>query len=124
MKHAILATGLLLIFFFSCTPSDKDFNTKKIPKGIIPPDTMVIIITDLQLAEATLRELKRQGKETAENEIELIGQVFAKNQTPRKRYQESLAFYQQHLELYEKIYDQVIERLSVLQTKIVNGPEK
>jgi len=113
-----LALLLLLPLFFSCSPK-QELSDKKVPENIIQPDSMVAILVDIQLAEAVLRDLKRVGQYEDNKATTSFEKVFIKHNTTKEEYEESIAYYEQNLEIYEKIYESVITRLSQIQTETI-----
>ncbi|MCK9271747.1 MAG: DUF4296 domain-containing protein [Bacteroidales bacterium] len=101
-----LATG--------CSPADEK-KSVRVPDHIISPDSMVSLITDLQITEATLREYKRLGQEDDTRSKAFMAEVFAKHQVTPQHYDSSTAWYEQHLELYQQIYTDVVTRISQMQ---------
>lgn len=117
MKKSLLLWGLFIIFGFSCTPN-KDISETEIPTNIIPPDSMTIIISDIQATEAILREYKRIGQDNELRSAKFLDQTFKKHGISPGRFDESVAFYENHLELYHKIYTDVVSRLTQEQTEL------
>lgn len=101
-----LATG--------CSPVGEK-KSVRVPDHIISPDSMVSLITDLQITEATLREYKRLGQEDDTRNKAFMAEVFAKHQVTPQHYDSSTAWYEQHLELYQQIYTDVVTRISQMQ---------
>jgi len=102
---------------FSCTPN-KDISQAEIPPNIIPPDSMTIIVSDIQATEAILREYKRIGQDNELRSAKFLDQTFKKHRISPERFDESVAFYENHLELYHKIYTDVVSRLTQEQTEL------
>lgn len=117
--------GLLILIgiIISCTPK-KEITDAEIPKGIIPPDSMTAIITDMQYTEAILREYKRRGQHSEERAAAFYDQTFEKHGVTPERYKKSVAFYEQHLDTYSKIYTDVVSRLSELEAEVGNSSEQ
>jgi hypothetical protein len=118
LKNACLAFALLLMLTsVSCAPK-QEISDKKVPHGIILPDTMAAIITDLQIAEASLRQQKMDGKATDSIAKQAFETIFVKYKISREDLEKSTAYYQDNLETYEAIYSSVITRLTQIQTEI------
>jgi len=116
MNRNFLVLLILLPLFFSCSPK-QGISEKKVPVNIIQPDSMVSVIVDMQLTEAVFRELKRIGQYEEKNAKVSFEAVFIKHNISKEKYEESVAYYEQNLETYEKIYENVITRLSQIQTE-------
>jgi hypothetical protein len=121
MSRFILLLFISNILLFSCAPNE-DISEEKVPANIIHPDSMVGLIVDMQLTEAVLREFRMTGKFDDSLAIVTFEKVFAKHNTTKFKFEESISFYQQNLNLYEKIYERVITKLSQLQSE-VSSPE-
>jgi 4-hydroxyphenylpyruvate dioxygenase-like putative hemolysin len=119
-KYNWIALSVLVMTFVAlamgCSPTDEK-KSAKVPHYILPPDTMVSLIADLQIAEATLREYRRLGQEDTLRNRAFMTEVFAKHQVTPQHYDSSTAWYEQHLELYQQIYTDVVTRLSLLQAE-------
>jgi len=111
----------LFMFFLSCSPA-KDYGDNSVPPEIIQPDSMVIILTEVHIAEAILREVKADSKNKEKKAEVYFAEIFEKHKVTRDQYEKSIEFYQQHLEIYKEIYEEVITLLSQKQTE--NNPEQ
>jgi hypothetical protein len=108
---------LALTVTFSCAPR-KEVTETDIPPGIIPPDSMVIVIAEMQYTEAILREYKRRGQYDEDRVVAFYDQTFdSLNITPEK-YKRSLAFYEKNQETYYEIYKDVVSTLTKMQVEV------
>jgi hypothetical protein len=121
MKRLFLLIFVPILLLFSCAPKE-DLSSEKVPVNIIQPDSMVDVIVDMQLTEAVMREHRLTGKFEDSLAIVSFEKVFVKHNINKEKFEESLSFYKQNLRLYEKIYENVITRLSQLQSE-VSAPE-
>jgi hypothetical protein len=121
MKRLFLLIFVPILLLFSCAPKE-DLSSEKVPVNIIQPDSMVDVIVDMQLTEAVMREHRLTGKFEDSLAIVSFEKVFIKHNINKEKFEESLSFYKQNLRLYEKIYENVITRLSQLQSE-VSAPE-
>lgn len=117
MLKTLLASIFTLLLIFSCAP-EQELSDEKIPETIIQPDSMVSIIVDMQLAESVLREYRRIGKYEDSLAIVTFEKVFIRHNINKEKYEESITFYKQNLNTYEKIYEKVITRLSQIQSEV------
>ncbi len=111
----------LVIFFslalvFSCAPGEKK-SAVNIPKNIISPDSMVLILTDMQVTEAILREYQRTGREDEDRNEKYYSQIFEQYDLSPERYQQSLNFYEKNPELYYEIYVDIVSLLTKMQAE-------
>lgn len=120
MRKISIGLILLILVIFSCSPK-KDVSETNIPEGIIPPDSMTIVITEMQVTEAILREFKRRGQQVDDRSVVFYNQTFEKLGITPERYKRSLAFYEEHHEAYYEIYMDVISRLSEMQAEITSS---
>jgi hypothetical protein len=97
----------LLLLLFACNSSTEEV---KVPSAIISQDSMAVLLTDVHLLEAAidLNLISTAGKQQPDK---YYG-IFKVHNISRQHYDSSLAFYSEHPELLNKIYDVVIERLS------------
>ncbi|MFP4469424.1 MAG: DUF4296 domain-containing protein [Bacteroidales bacterium] len=116
----LAVTGIFLLMTFSCSPPKSKFD-QKVPAHVITPDSMVLIISELQYAESLLRELKRVGRESQDRNMAMISRVFDSLGVSAGRYEQSLDYYEQHLTIYQEIYGEVIARLTQKQTEILDA---
>jgi len=107
----------LILILSSCAPKE-DLSTKKIPSGIIQPDTLAAMLADLQITEAALRQLKRDGQVSDSISGLAFEKVFLKHKSSREMLEKSITYYEQNLEIYEEIYGEVITRLTRIQTEL------
>ena len=116
----ILLLVMAWILFFGCSPK-KEVSELDIPAHIIPPDSMTLIIADLQYTEAILREHKRIGKDNEVRSAKYMKELFEKYQVNPARYKQSIAFYEQNQKAYYQIYTDVVSLLSQKETELKNG---
>jgi hypothetical protein len=107
---------LIALLFFSCAPGEKK-SVVNIPPHIIPPDSMVLILTDMQVTEAILREYQRTGREDEQRNKRYYHQVFEKYDLSNERYQQSIAFYEKNPDLYFEIYKDIVSLLTKMQAE-------
>lgn len=113
----ILFLILVMIVAFSCSPR-KEVSETDIPPGIIPPDSMTMVISEMQYTEAILREFKRRGQYKEERAIAFYNQTFEKLGITPERYKQSLTFYEEHQETYYEIYKNVVTQLTKMQVEV------
>jgi 4-hydroxyphenylpyruvate dioxygenase-like putative hemolysin len=116
IRNFVFLTVFVLLFF-SCAP-EQDLSDKEVPATIIQPDSMVSVLVDMQLAESVLREMRMTGKYNDSLAKVTFEKVFIRHNTNKEKFDESIDFYKQNLNTYEKIYENVITRLSQIQTEV------
>ncbi len=101
---------MTLTVMFAC----QNKKELQIPENILKKEEIIPVIIDMHIADATLISQQLDNKETrfkGENYYEM---VFQKHNITRKQFDESIAFYARHPDFYEKIYDDVIAKLSFM----------
>jgi len=93
-------------------PESKD----TIPVKYIQPEQMTEILVDMHLAESTIM-LNRSNDSNSSKNIEIIRGVLDKHNIDAEKYKASFDFYTAHPDIFTKIYDVVIERLTERQAK-------
>jgi len=91
---------------------------ESVPAGIIPRDSMVMIMTDIHVAEAAwqLRDLGRNDT----LRLEAYGRyryIFGKYGINQDGFIRSFTWYRNNPQLFHAMYEEVIDRLSVQQAR-------
>ncbi|WP_041649417.1 DUF4296 domain-containing protein [Marivirga tractuosa] len=83
------------------------------PKGVIPPEKMAIILSDIYLAEhkASNIAVRQDSSRIILRHYEL--KIFEDHDTNDSIYKESFKYYLEHPEQLETIYDIVIDTVSL-----------
>lgn len=83
------------------------------PKGVIPPEKMALILSDIYFAEykATHIGLKNDSAEKILRHYEL--KIFEDHETNDSVYKESFKYYLEHPNQLEAVYDIVIDTVSL-----------
>lgn len=113
MKSNTSLLVFLLLSLLACSPPEVS-----VPVGIIPRDSMVMIMTDIHIAEAAL-QLRDLGRNDTLR-LEAYGRyryIFEKYGVTRARFNESFTWYSNNPHLFHEMYEQVIDRLNVMQAK-------
>lgn len=111
---------LLLVLSSACDQSQELRKVRKVPPDILQIEQMAQVIADIQIVEALLREQQRTGQYSNEKAVALMNEIFHRHQISREKFRESLEFYEKNLELYDKVFQKVIEILSVKESTIVS----
>jgi hypothetical protein len=110
---------LLLPVFFSCYHENQPEVT--VPEQLLSEDEMVLIITDIQLAEGALtyrrtRRVEQQGfRESAYKKI------FSNYGITAKILNENVNYYNSDPERMELIYEKVLANLSRMEGELTEG---
>lgn len=103
MKHivAVISLTILLCLAVACN---------KAPNGVIPESTMEDMLVDLQLADAYIESHWDQFPDDS-SKLVLKQSIFAKYGVTPELYDTSLVWYARNMDVYVKVYDNVIARL-------------
>jgi hypothetical protein len=101
---------IILLLLASCYHSapDPDFDMTL----VIPPDSMVSVLTDIHLAEGIISSLKSKKQPVGHLSSEYYTAVLNRHSVSREAFEESLYYYAFHTEELDKIYEKVITELS------------
>lgn len=94
---------------------------KSRPAGTLSEEQMVNILVDIHLTEATLRlgnDSIARLNDTADLRMR-FARVFRKQDVSPDEFNTSLNYYLEHIELLDKIYTEVINRLSVMEADLL-----
>ena len=84
----------------------------EIPPGIISPDSMVLVMTDVHIAEAAVVQKNLNGDTGTVYAASFYRFIFEKHHITETVYRNSVAFYNAHPDEYDKIYSQVLTEIS------------
>ena len=107
---SLLLTAYCLLVF-SCGQKDKSVV---IPATILPKAKMARVIADVHLAEAK-ENLHSLPDSTKMKPID-FQKIFEKDTISKQQYEESLTFYIDHPELFNEVYEEVVNELSKMNT--------
>jgi hypothetical protein len=103
-KNRIIISFLtLLLIGFGC--KDK----APISTNILPKETMVSIIVEMELLQATFKVEQQEKKFNLENISNII---FEKHHTTKEQFEESMMYYSKFPQEMESIYNNVVSTLS------------
>ncbi len=97
---------IAIIFLFSCQ------NNNNVPKGILPPSKMQMVLWDVLRADAlTFDFIKKDSlkKPEAEN-IKLQMQIFDFHKTTKDEFYNSYQFYKTHPNMMQPLLDSMINK--------------
>ncbi|GAA5037557.1 hypothetical protein GCM10011506_34040 [Marivirga lumbricoides] len=116
MRKLTYLVAILIIV--SCTQKNE------IPKGILPPEKMANILSQIYEAEhkATNIGLKYDSQKVVLRHYELM--ILEQNSTTDSIYKESFTYYLEHPEKLETVYDIVIDSMSLREQVMDANREK
>jgi len=108
---------ILLIFQVNCT--------HKLEREVIPPDNliprneMVDLIVDMKIYDAIVKaKQKKTPSEVDFAKYYIHNSILEKYDITRERFESSLAYYHQDLEVMDDIYADVITKLSKMKSEV------
>lgn len=117
MGFRILAFFCLLLLF-SCKQGGGVMLTR--PAGVLDKESMIDLLVDINIAEASLRYGNVQHTMTGDSTYQksLYLEVFEKNKVKPDDFQKSLDYYSEHVDELNSIYTAVVEKLSSMQAEL------
>ena len=103
----------MLFVFASCKQSD-EVNK---PEGLLSQDEMVAVLTDIHLIEGARTGMVIMG-DSVGGVNEHYRAFFDKHNVTQAVYDSSFVFYSKNPIIFDKIYERVIENLSVIESEI------
>jgi hypothetical protein len=104
---------LILSIFISCSKKEVE-----IPDDVIPRDTMIVVLAEIHLAEATIQVLNIElNDSTKKAAVGLYRHIFSKHKISQELFKKSFDFYRNEPTYLHAMYDEVITRLSEDQAK-------
>lgn len=102
---------IIVVLIYSCT------NEIKTPEYIIPHDKMVKIIGDIHIIDGlfTVNNVRRKF---AKDSIDYYNAIFTNYGYTRSDFDTSINFYSNNIDDYDKIYEEVLNRLNEMETII------
>lgn len=114
MKYILILISFALLGLFACTGGE---DKVKIPSNILPPDSMVGIFVDFQLAESAIQMKQMQRKDPTMYTGFYYSMILKKHKINRPALDKNLKFYSRHPKLLREIYDKVVSELSTKQSR-------
>jgi hypothetical protein len=113
--HTFSAWTSIFLFLFSVFACNSAKTEIAIPSGILTKDSMVSVLVDLQLLQATIDLGLISGVEKPKDKFY---NIFKNHGISRSQYDSSLEFYSSHPETLSKMYVKIISELSRKQAKL------
>jgi hypothetical protein len=94
------------------------FSSK--PSGTLSEEQMTDLLVDIHLTEATLRIANDSlARLNDTNDLRIrYAEVFRKHDVKPDEFNRSLTYYLEHIEILDKIYSEVISRLSIMEADL------
>jgi hypothetical protein len=112
--------GIVFILSLLISCSKKEVE---IPDDVIPRDTMIVVLAEIHLAEATIQVLNVElNDSTKKAAVGLYRHIFSKHKITQANFKKSFDFYRNEPTYLHAMYDEVITRLSEDQAKNSSMP--
>lgn len=112
-----LLAFILLLIQPACTRKLVDESVP--PNDLIPQEQMVDIILDLHVYDAIMNTMKRKPKKAQKEEsFYLYNSVIEKHNISREQFRASFKYYQQDMEVMDKIYEEVAKKLNIMKSDV------
>lgn len=116
MKNTLLIL-LAAVFLYSCYATHDD-GTLIPPEDLIGTEKMSLILADVEIAESALRQKQNFGHEIGKVQEEYYYAIFTEHEVSKDQFERSLSYYKQDREAMNQIYEDVITRLSVIESEV------
>ena len=114
MKYALY----ILIGFLLIASGCKDNSKTDEPENLIPRDTMVQVLMDIHLIEASIKLNNERKLNKEEYTFYYYQYLFEKYDITKEVFDSSLIYYQHNIERFDTIYIDVISELNRLEGEI------
>lgn len=108
---------LSTVILASCYTTQEEIGIQ-VPDDLIPRDKLVLILADIEIIESAIRDKQNFGHEIADLNEAYYASTFKFYEVSRDQFESSMKFYKQDLDLMNDIYEDVITRLSVIESEI------
>jgi hypothetical protein len=89
-------------------------NEEKAPKNTLSPDQMVVILTDIHLAEARVNKLQLRSLDSSLMIFnQLKSEIWKKYKVDTLAYRESYSYYMTHPQQMTRIYEKVNKKVEL-----------
>lgn len=113
-KIWVVLLAVMLVFSFLVTSCSKQTESSD-SSQIIPDDTLILILTDIHLADAFM-SVKRTEKLNF-SRGDLYRSVLESYHIPQARFDSTIHYYTNHIEEYEAVYEVIMQNISQKETE-------
>jgi len=85
-------------------------TSTKIPADIIQPDSLVQVLTDVHILQATM-QLGYNQKDSINNSQQAFQSLWKKHHMTQSEYEKDMKFYSYHPDLLDSVYEKVLSNL-------------
>lgn len=108
----LIMVCLMVLTGFSLGSCKINSNSKE---EILTPEQMVNVATDIHLVEAGIKYIRRTQPVDDGMVYAAYDSIFKKNNTSKQQYEVSMKYYEENPQKLDKIYTEVITRLTKMQ---------
>jgi Domain of unknown function (DUF4296) len=113
--------GIVFILSVLISCSKKEVE---VPDDVIPRDSMIVILSEIHLAEATIQVLNVDLNDSTKiASFGLYRHIFSKHNITQELFKKSFDFYRTEPTYFHAMYDEVLTRLSEDQAKNASLPK-
>lgn len=99
------------ILFFLFAVMSCSTKNESVPPDLIPQDSMVSIMVDIHLAEASMPAMQIYGEKMNEVALEHYAHIYKLHHVTEEQFKTSHEYYIAHPDVYKDIYEQVVKSL-------------
>ena len=113
-KFLYLVAGITMMS--SCYNIKEDIK-KPEADNLIPREKIILILADVEIAESALRQKQNVGSEIGSLQEVYYYTIFKNHEVRKEQFDSSMLYYRQDAETMDKIYEDVITRLSLVESE-------
>jgi hypothetical protein len=118
-KKTILPLMILLVVLTGNGTLNGCKREKKVTgKEYIPRDVLVHVITEIHLIDGITNDMQYYRKYNPGDSIDIYSSIFDKHNVDREMYERTIDEYSKYPQLLDKVYDEVLMELKLLQDKV------
>ena len=107
-----------ILFFAACGQKTKIKGSE-----FIPQDVLVQVLSDIHLIDGITTDMKYYRKFNPGDSIDLYSAIFEKYNVDKEMYERTIKEYSKYPQLLNKVYDEVLMNLNLLQDKVEKEEE-
>jgi hypothetical protein len=115
---------LLVLLVGSVTTNGCKREKKITGKEYIPRDVLVNVITEIHLIDGITNDMQYYRRFNPGDSIDMYSSIFEKYNVDRRMYERTIDEYSKYPQLLDKIYDEVLMELKLLQDKVEMEEER
>lgn len=119
-KIKLVVIALSIMAICACR---KKSEPLKIPANVMPPDSMLMVLTDIHLIEGARVGNRIQGNDSL-NIKDYYHHVWDKYHLSKERFRRSFNFYSTHPDEMSELYRQMLDSLSIMEANLKGSGEE